>query len=662
MAAPARRQPSEGRIERAAEARPDVRPSTNASAIAVALAGLSPFFALAPLMPALDTPRFASLLAACTALAVAWSLDRDAPSGERSPLTYPVLAAAGAIVLSALLSRSPAAALTFGAENSLLGAPSWIALLAVFFLSSRLALDGNTMRGLAVVGGAGALLGASAVVQVLSGNRVTALMGNGDYVAVVLVALLPVAVAVVRRHSSGRLPLVAAIIPFAAGAIASGSLTAVVVLAIEAVFMLPAAFAPPAKPAIAEGGRRLAGLLAAMTAAVGCLGVFALAFGPAQWAVRVRALLPEKGLDGRLEMWRAATAVIGRFPLLGSGPDGFAQASQHELSLRLVKLEGAQGIGVAVLMRDPHALVLLALASFGAIGTIVFGWLLVTWARTVRKADRDGGQDDVRTALAAGSVAFLLCMLAIPWTVRFAALPALLAGLAVTRPPSRPSAKRTGSGATGDGNGGARSGRWIATGATAVTCFALAASAFAGDAALGAAQRDNDYVAMSNHLRSAAWYQPTRPRLQYEVLYALGEGTCIGYGDIGSYRNAVGSASRAVLDNGAYVSGLAQAGLDYAAVSGIPPQEWVGDLVERAAVLAPNHPDVVLERAHLAVLQDRRGEARACLDLATSLGSASPRLALYEFLYADRVKDARRADTYRRQVESRTPWLRYLLK
>jgi O-antigen ligase len=631
----------------------------------VALAALSPFaFLPAPVLQ--ESPRFAALLVVAGAAVALWAARLLAPADARwRSLALPGAAVALAAALSSAFAFSPALALSFGAERSLLPLSAWLAMLAVFLVAARIPLGRDAHAGLVVAGVVAVAMAAWAFVQGAGGGSAETVFGNADYMGVVILLFLPVAV--VSLWSSKR-PFaialsVAALVVLVAAALVGGVITVLVALTAEALLFLglsAARFPRLAKlraPAV-YGGLGVFGL--------GVLGVIlgALAEAYPRAFAFASPIASQATFVTRFELWRAAWRAFVAHLILGAGPDGLPLASQSAITAKLMTLEGAIGYGADVLVRDPHSLPLLMLSTVGLLGTCALLWLALVWTRTLAARLREGDRlAAVRGAYASAVFAFLFAMLLIPWTVRYAALPALLAGLAVApSAETKPAAsKRTAS--RKPAAKAARDSRKVAA-VIAALALVVAAAAYGarpilGDQAIGRAKAATTTQAAHDGFAEAVALQPTRPYPRYELEYLAGYRLAAeSVGTPAEYHALVDGSPKEILGNGPYLGLLVQPALDEAQLTKRADLRWETERLDRALALAPTDPDIVLEEAHLALLQGRLEDAAGLLARIRAEHSPNPRLALYEAL----LKAARKepdAQTALDAVAAESPDLAY---
>lgn len=587
------------------------------------------FTALAAYVPKLPfttpySPRLAALVLSAAGWTWVWALDRDRVGVPRR-LAWAALAVGGVTVLSAAVSAAPGPALTFGAEGGLMGAPAWLALLVVFGGAAGSRFGRDVRDGLSLALLWAVPVAAVAVVLSLAQRPVSAGFGNGNYVGAVLLLLAPVALvageaADERRWTTGYR---AAAVLMWLGAVFARS-----AIVWAGTFVEVAAVVAIAPALLGDGGvrARRALLIAAAgvaAAAVVFSGVYAAGALPAPVQTFVSEDLLGVTARTRVEMWKAAAGIVGERPLLGVGPDGFQLASQRHLSARLMALEPGATDGYRALIRDPHSLPWLAAASLGLVGLAALVWLAVEWVLAIGRGIAEDAGTSRGVALAIGVGAFLLCMLTMPWAIVFAALPALVAGLAVA---SRREAERA--------RGLPRPVRVMAAVAVTVGAVWLAAAGFIGDAALTRASRAETSAVAVAEWRRAVVAQPTRPYVRYELLYTLGYQTGEGLFGRDEWRAEVDAAPPEVRRNAAYLANLVQVGLDEAYLTGRTDLTWEEARTAEAALLSPNHPDVLLEQAHLALLRDEAEKARAFLDTVEGYPTQSGRYWLYRYYLA----------------------------
>jgi len=597
------------------------------------------------------TPRFAGVLLAAAVWAWAVALAPAAFRGRRR-LLLAVAAVAAAVIASAAFSADPGAAFTWGAETGLLGAPTWLALLGILAASSSAVLGRDVRAALSVAFIWAVPVALTVLLDVARGAWVSAGFGNPNFAGAVLVPFVPLALYFAREaeDSRTRLGWRAAAAVCAAAVVLCGSLAPVGALAVAFGVLLAAV------PEVVAGAARRRFV---RSAGVGLLAVAALT------GVIVVASLTTSALPGvrdalgvtaqtRVEMWRISASVLAENPLLGVGPDGLQLASQGHLTERLLSLEAGGYSDYLLLLRDPHSLPALAGVSLGALGLAALLWLAVEWLLAFRShLAAPGAGAGWRWALAAGVAGILSAMLLMPWPIVFGGLVPLLAGLAVAPAPDReglaaePAPARV----------------WLARGvAVIVTLLAVALSAAAvlGDSHIAAAQRATDAGSAAAAYGRAARVQPTRAYPAYEALYARGVALASGAPTV--YRRLVEDAPAGVRASGGYLADLTQPLLDGAAPEKAADLAWERATLAEAEKLAPLHPDVVLERAHLAAQEGDAEELGRLLDLADRIGAATnPRYSVYRYYLARLEGDRLGDEELAAQINDRSPHLAPLL-
>ncbi|MFA5844109.1 MAG: O-antigen ligase family protein [Coriobacteriia bacterium] len=608
--------------------------------------------------------RFAGLLIAAGVWAWVWARGETEPLRTRR-LDLAAAVAAGTLVLSSLFSASPAQALTFGAEGGWMGAPSWLALLTVFWVASRTRLgrDFEDAASLAYVWAAPAA--AAALLQYATSGSVRAGFGNGNYLGAALVVVLPIAClrAVEPGHTTEtRLAWWAAAILLVAGCFFSGSSTVRVVSLVEMTGILVLHFFRGM--ALHRAVLRASAVVGALVLGV-ALVVGAAAYTPGLLPAAVRDHVRPAAFGAttftRIEMWKVAAAVFRERPLLGVGPDGLQLASQGHVTERFLGLEPQAAAGIDTLLIDPHSLPFAALASLGVVGFGGLLWLLVAWVGEVWRlavVDTDGGR--LRLAFAIGVAGFLGTMLLIPWSIVFGGLPALWAGLAVAPPESAASKSVRGKQAAAVASS-ARSwspqAREVVAGLLALSFGLLAFAGIAGEQLVQRAKAAGDEATALKKIVAARRFQPTRPFLVFQADMLYGRLMLRGIVTPAAYRAFVDQAPTGVRNNGVYLAALAGVGLDEALVSGRTDLRWEQSVVGRALALAPGAPDVRLEVAHLALLRGDLQTARRVLDDSKGWIGMNPRRTLYEYYYAAVSRDATLALEYAATLGREDPGL-----
>ncbi len=633
--------------------------------VALVIAAASAFVpaAAALLLPGFGllqpTLGFAGILASACALLLAFATPDELWSADAGPawraLATSAAALAAVVLVASALSPTPAQTFTFGAEGEAMGAPTWLAALLVIVIASRQRFAPVLHRTVSVAVGLGSASAVVGLVEAVGGHQATGGFGNGDYLGMIMLLLVPLALVSSRLAVGARRSLFLAAAVLMSLAAVAGTSSAVIV-ALVAEWIALALFAPQLFGQAALARRAgfvglgislgLGVALTVTTFTAPYLGISAL----------VRDTFTGPTVQTRLEMWRTAYDAWLTRPVLGFGPDGMQFASQHAATLTLVRLESAPYTGISGLLRDPHSLPLMVLVSVGAIGALAVIAFAVAWGR----AALAGGVSSARTAYVISAVAFGACMFVMPWNDRFSALPALVAGLALA-PLARPAtAEKTDS--AQQAAAPSRQRLRLAARLLAGVAALLIVTAVAGDmlATLGAAARTP--ASGLPMLRAAQAIQPTRAYVRYAVLYKEGQGLAAGAVSFEAYRRDV-DAARSLEGNGVYLALLAQPALD---LYGLKPDPavlaWARDRVDRALVLAPQNPDALLERAHLAaVTADPQTAEELLAELADS-NVQRPRMLLYEYYSAVAAGRTADAQKVRATLTAAAPELTPLLR
>lgn len=634
-----------------------VRPApkrTEFPLVVLSVTALTPFLVhIRPVYP--FSARFAGIALSASLWLWVWA---RAPSALRIERRLVVAAAAVAVaaVLAAAFSADPGAAFTFGAEHVHMGAPSWLGLLVVLVLVSGLTLDPGSLNALSIafVWGVSSLaVGAFRSVTTLDSPG--AGFGNGNYWGTVMLCLAPLALAISLTVKGWRRQVWRwGCAAFFVGAMLSKSAT---VFAVGVSMLAGVALLAPRllHPALERHRRAAAALVAAGVLFIAV--AFALYLAPTAPAavkhVIDRHVLGPTG-ESRVEMWKAGLAVFAQRPLFGAGPDGLPLASQGFVSPALMRVEAREVGGFHSLIPDPHSLPVLVLGSLGAVGAAALGWLLFEWAALLwRRVREDEGMRSVRILLALSVVSFLGCMLLIPWSIAFGPLPVLLAGMAIapsTRTAPAPAAKPP----TGVRLGVAVV---VTVGALGLSVASLAGNWYSTHADLAA----GDSLESLKVFAKAERLQPTRTYLRYEMLYLQGKLLGEGMGTIEGYRRDVDGAPRLVRSYGGYLANLVQAALDEAYLRGRRDLGWERERLAEASRLAPNHPEVVLEGLHLAVLEGDTERAAERMAVVRRICKPNVRYPLYEVYFHRLIGDKARERAFSARVIEETPGFTSLL-
>jgi O-antigen ligase len=657
------------------------------SALATAAVGIT---AAAPLL----TAGFAPLLAGTVGYAVmlctgalwlwVWALDRAAPPDpERRAVLIASSIIAAAITVSALFAPLPLQALLYGAEGSAMALPVWLSMVLVFALVTAMPVEARVQRSLA--------LGALVVVMLPVLVEFTAILSRNPAVtgadpgisANVTLGLLPVVLLQARLAARwpARASWLALSVLMVWGASSTGTISATLGIVLVIVLL---ALVDPAVLFVPRGrARAVVRWIVALSLAL-AVGAVALAWvAPASTPVPLSAVVSD-AVSGpttvtRVQMWRAAWSVFVHHPVTGVGPDGLLAASQPYLTADLVRIEGHGYFGVNILVHDPHALPLLVLASGGVIGAGAALWLLGVWLwALVRRLREDRRSAPVRLAYAVGFLGLMGSIVSLPWSSRYGAVPALLAGLAVAGVATRQETAEAdavipaaAAGIPGPAAVVLRDTRVRIGLASLATALALLGSvtAIAGDLYLAKAdtafksEGSVAYTQAAGASRSAATLQPGRAGAVFDVLYAEGLGVVDGKVPFATYQADVQAAPALISDNGVYLALLAQHALDHALLTSDPVAARWADrvLLARAGKLVQHHPEVVLEQAHAALVLGRTAEAQRRLAEAIDLGANRRRQSLYEYYYAKATGNTAAAQRLALLIRSRAPELAPLL-
>lgn len=618
--------PSEQRLE-----------TGRALGILIAASGLSSFAAL-PFQTGTNVGRSIALLIVAAAWLSAFALGR-LPRSDASFVRAPLLAAAvfsGIVVLSSAVSPYRDQALTWGGVGYF-GAPLWLALAIVFTGAARVRLSRRDRMWLALALAWVPVSALWTLLDVAAGRLPSGGFNTSNPLAAMLVLAVPVGLwgASVATSRAERVAWLASAAVAVAAVLAAGSAAGWLALAVEAGGVVLLA---PGLLGIAPGSRAARVARAAYAAIAAPLaGLVTVWFAAPDAGVLPHARVQVFGDTylTRLEMWRMAAGVVRDHPLLGAGADSFQLAAQPHLTARLLELELTTGINTVP--PDPHSIPLLVAASFGVLGLVAFAVLAALWVRSALVA-RDGEPDETtlaRRAAFLGVTAWGIAGLFIPWAVIMGGAPALVAGLAIAAPagatPVEPGA-RTGA-AAGVWGGLAHVAGRVVAGAAAAALLGMAGMQLVGLVRIDGALAAPDPVTARVRFESAAKAQPTYayPRFMAAELtgrYLGGDSTALA-----EWRSRVDSDA-ALWRNAAYLALLARDGLDQAYRFRRTDLSWELGLLERAERISPDHPDVVLERAHVAVISGDLTRAADALDATALFAPVEPRHALYAYYLA----------------------------
>jgi hypothetical protein len=188
------------------------------------------------------------------------------------------------------------------------------------------------------------------------GDRAPGLLGNpihlGAFVGAAIAIVVPRAARAPWRWSG-------AVVVLAAGAQASGSRFAIVVVTGVAIWVF------------ARHGARLGSVVAALIVMGLALGTAAAAVGGGSQIASSRVTVAaENGMRPRLDTWRTGIESLSTRPILGYGPGEFRVASAPRRTIAIARAEGADRVFV-----DAHNILIEYAVTTGAIGVIA----LVTW-------------------------------------------------------------------------------------------------------------------------------------------------------------------------------------------------------------------------------------------------------------------------------------------
>jgi O-antigen ligase len=628
---------------------------------ALGLAALSPFVpaAVALLLPdfgLLQTSLgfFAAVLSA-SLLLVGFARRRGggwAPGGSVAwrQLALGAALVGAVVVTSACLAVNPVQALTYGAEGEANGAPMWLASLIVTVLAARTLLRPASRRWAGWAVALASVCAAVALAEAARGLPVTGGFGNADYLGMVLLLLVPIALAGARESARSWMRAASAIaaIVMSTAVVLGGSLAATVALLCEwtaLALLVPELFGPR------DVVRGVGAAVAAVGGLAGASAVAVCGFYPQSMPARfATTVVMGPTTQTRLAMWRIAWDAWRARPVFGWGPDGLQFASQRFMTLDIVRMESSGYSGVSGLLRDPHSMPLLVLASLGVVGAAAAVVLVVAWARAACVGPRSAWRD----ACVVASLAFAACLLVMPWNDRFSALPGLVAGLAIAPAPPRNDTAADASEAsslTRRTRALVRAGAW----GIALLALVLGSTYVAADVlATRALSSSTPNVAM---LRLANYLAPARPYLRYAVLYAEGQQLEAGRISFTQYRSEV-DGSPSVTANGVYSALLAQPALDAYRLTRNPSEiVWARGQIRSASLAAPNDPDVILEGAHLAALAGDSPGAESRLQLLAAANVRRPRMLLYAYYASAGAGRRAEADGLREMLAVQQPGL-----
>lgn len=562
--------------------------------------------------------RFALTLIAASGWVVLWAAGalRRANRVDRY-LTWAGGAFVIAVLASSALSRFPGAALTHGliAGDS---APWWIAWTFILVLSARAVLDRACRGGIAVWFVAAVPVAAAGIVQRITGQQVSGPLLNSNYFAPILLVLAPVALGMAYSSENrwvraawravGALMLVAVV---SSGSTA-GVLGAVLVVGATLVWAPGLAGVRSATVWRAIGVVLLGGLVAFSL----LLAVTVASKTPSPLrAVGGKKILDTSALN-RLNYWRVAIREFGDRPVLGVGPDEYVYAGQGHFAPGAFLIEYHPGNAQAAFPGGAHSLPLNVLGSFGLLGALAFLATTAAWAVGARAAWDDGAAGrKLRQALVLGAVGFAFVECVLPFALVLGALAPVAAGLALAaaepdEAPLTPSSTWI---------------RWMCAALVVVLAFGIGGSDVASWLAFTAAGRSSnraDYIA---RLEQAASLSPFFPAYRYQIAWSQGQATLDSTAAVVAYHKFVDAEKPDVTGYAPYMVELVRLSLDSAVVSGRRDVSWEAARLSEAARLAPELPDVALERVHLDIAAGDAKAARRDLTKAAFYRDVAPR-------------------------------------
>lgn len=311
-------------------------------------------------------------------------------------ILYPflVLVLAGVLLLTTLLSTNSLLSAQ-GSYDRMQGAITVLCYLALFLLvADRLREPAQARRLLAAIAWGSAPVVAYGLLQAMGldpldwrteGSPVISTLGRSNFLGAYLVLVLPLttASAWLARDRTQRVAYVVLIGAQLACLLMTGARAAWLgALAAGGVLILAAAWhRGHRRLAVVGGGVDLVGL---------GLGLVVLALFPEL----------EGSLGARTAIWRATWPLVAARPLLGYGPETFAQVFTGVFPPELVYLQGR-----GVLVDRAHNLVLDTLASTGVLGLLAYAALVGTALAAGLRAFVQARDRSVRVVLAAGLAA-----------------------------------------------------------------------------------------------------------------------------------------------------------------------------------------------------------------------------------------------------------------
>ncbi len=631
------------------------------------LAALSPFVWMpSPDLEYVGNLRFVGLMLSAGLLLLALAAQRTRWPRVEFRLWAGGLAALSAVaVFSAVAGESRLSQLTFGAELSRMSAPTWLALCLIALCATLPVARRRSVVLLSILVAGACVAVVVGTWQYVRGGFVSGLFANGNFLGTVVVCCVPVALLLARRLTGPRrIVALCALALLAWGLWIAGSATVWAVACVQ--ILVLAALAPHLAGVYSPKVRAVLRGVALVGVAIGVAVLVAWRVAPVVLPQRVAVTLDTQvagpTLLSRMALWDMALRIWAEHPLIGVGPDGLDLATQSHLNQNYL-MRSVVDDGTRMLMRDPHLLPLLLASTFGLVGLAAALSVAVGWALALRRSLQPAGQPgrDGALLLAAGTVSFFACMLLIPWSIRFGALPSLMAGLSLgsapgdTSPDPRTPAR--------DAAGNPVAAR-IALVVAAVGFLWLGAAAFVGQYALTRSATSMDPQESLSAARLARRVQPTRAAAAQRETEVLGELMLGGLArpeDLVAAYDAIPADQRAAAP---FDAAVARTALDFIFLYGASPQfrAWASAHAQRALDTAPGLPEAQVELAHALILQGKIARANQLIDSAEQVSYPSPRLDVYRYYIAGSTGDTATAEILGRKVIDQSPEFAPLLQ
>jgi tetratricopeptide (TPR) repeat protein/O-antigen ligase len=312
-----------------------------------------------------ELPKAALLWALAAVAGAAWLWGRPRPAAPRRLWPLALVAYLAALGLAVVFSSNPTIS-ALGSADRMDGLLSQLACLVLFLVVARhLRRPAQARRLMGVLVWASAPVVVYGLIQAAGldplpwqteGSPAISTLGRSNFLGAYLVLVLPVTLVLAWqcRTRARRIALSLLLLAQLGSLVATDAQAAWLGTAAACGVLLAVA-------AWFRGQRRLA------------MGVLAL--GGAGLLAIVVALLLLPGLTGSLgsrgTIWRATMALIAHRPLLGHGPETFAQAFTAVFPAELVYTQGR-----AVIVDRAHNLVLDTLATTGLAGLVTCGLLI----------------------------------------------------------------------------------------------------------------------------------------------------------------------------------------------------------------------------------------------------------------------------------------------